>query len=255
MFFFSKLATFVLLPPGLFFLAFLLASLLLFSGKRRAGTIVVCVSLLLFYSLSTPVFSDLLIRPLEDRYPPYGITSTGAGDLKDALVVVLDAGNVDRSPEEALRSSLGDESLKRLVYGLRIAKTLSLPLVFTGGRPYPKEGVEIESAAPRRFIAESGFAGQGYFDDESRTTRESAKNVARLYHPASVILVTSAYHMPRSVASFEKAGLKVLAAPTDYKAARSPTTFLDFFPSPGAFGASYRALHEYLGLLGYALAN
>ena len=232
MFFLSKLSTFVILPPGLFFLAFLVATLLLFFGKRRAGAIVACATLVLFYALSSPAFSELLIRPLEDRYPPYTISSVGTGEPKNALVVVLAAGNVDHSPEEAMRSSLGDESLKRLVYGLRIAKTLSLPLVFTGGRPYPKEGVEIESAAPRRFIAESGFAGQGYFDAESRTTRESAKNVARLYHPASVILVTSAYHMLRSVASFEKAGLKVRAAPTDYKAARSPTTFLDFFRHP-----------------------
>jgi uncharacterized SAM-binding protein YcdF (DUF218 family) len=255
MFFFSKLATFFLLPPGVFFLAFLLAILLLYFGIRRAGALVACASLILFYALSTPAFSDLLIRPLEDRYPPNRLTATGAGDLKDSLVVVLDAGNVDRSPEEALRSSLGDESIKRLVYGLRIAKTLSLPLVFSGGQPYPKRGVEIESAAARRFIAESGFQGKSYFDDESRTTRESAKNVARLYRPASVILVTSAYHMPRSVASFEKAGLKVLPAPTDYKAARNRYSPVDFLPSPGAFGDSYRALHEYLGLVGYALAR
>ena len=255
MFFFSKLATFVLLPPGVFFLAFLLATLLLYFGKRRAGAILACISLIFFYALSTPAFSDLLIRPLEDRYPPYRITSTAAGDLEDALVVVLDAGNVDRSPEEALRSGLGDESLKRLVYGIRVAKKLGLPLVFTGGQPYPKEGVEIESAAARRFIAESGFQGKSYFDDESRTTRESAKNVSRLYRPASVILVTSAYHMPRSVASFEKVGLKVLAAPTDYKAARSPHALVDFLPSSDAFDDSYRALHEYLGLVGYAVAH
>ena len=139
MFFLSKLSTFVILPPGLFFLAFLVATLLLFFGKRRAGAIVACATLVLFYALSSPAFSELLIRPLEDRYPPYTISSVGTGEPKNALVAVLAAGNVDHSPEEAMRSSLGGESLKRLVYGLRIAKTLSLPLVFTGGRPYPKK--------------------------------------------------------------------------------------------------------------------
>ena len=133
MFFFSKVVTFVLLPPGVFFLAFLLAILLLFFGKRRAGMILACVSLLLFFALSTQAFSNLLISPLEDRYPPFSIVSAKVRDQRDELVVVLDSGNVDHSPEEAMRSSLGDESLKRLVYGLRIARALGLPIVFSGG--------------------------------------------------------------------------------------------------------------------------
>jgi uncharacterized SAM-binding protein YcdF (DUF218 family) len=61
--------------------------------------------------------------------------------------------------------------------------------------------------------------------------------------------------MPRAVLSFRKEGLSVLPAPTDYKANRSPYTIADFLPTSEAFANSYKALHEYLGLVGYSLAK
>jgi uncharacterized SAM-binding protein YcdF (DUF218 family) len=273
----SKILTFVLLPPGLFVLLLVAALALGCRKKRKPALVLAGVAAFLLYALSARVVSDLLILPLEDRYPPLasqadfvGSDSAGndsagngvAGEAAKAPVVVLGGGSVDRSPEEGMRASLCPEPEKRLVYGLKVARELKRPLIFSGGRTWQGREIESEADAARTFIARyfvaSGVVASGggvSYDDLSRTTRENARFAARLSGSPSVILVTSAYHMPRAVLSFRKEGLSVLPAPTDYKANRSPYTIADFLPTSEAFANSYKALHEYLGLVGYSLAR
>lgn len=254
MFFLSKAFTFLFLPPGLFIIALLVSVLLFLSRRRKAGAIVAFVSLGALTALSLGVVADALIRPLEDSYPP--LAALGDQDsLRDAalrsggeMVVVLGGGVVARSPEEGLRGSLGPESGKRLVYGLRVARAAGLGLVFSGGRVFDGPGTDSEADAARRFIEESGEKVEARFEGESRSTLENARNVAAAFHPRSAIIVTSAYHMPRAVLAFERAGIKALPAPTDYKASRAPLTAADILPAMEALRRSWTALHEWVGL-------
>ena len=234
MFLISKFVTFVFLPPGLFILLFLAAFALLAKGKKRWGLVIGGASLVLFLALSTAVVASALLRPLEDRYPPldpaalaagrgladgdFAAGDFAAGDLADAPVVVLGGGTVERSPEEGMVAMLADEPVKRITYGLRVAKALGRPLVYSGGLTFKGSATESEADAARRFIAVNGFEVEAYFEGESRTTRENALLVERRFGAKAVILVTSAYHMPRSVLAFEQAGIKVLPAPTSYRA-------------------------------------
>jgi uncharacterized SAM-binding protein YcdF (DUF218 family) len=73
--------------------------------------------------------------------------------------------------------------------------------------------------------------------------------------PLQVLLVTSAYHMRRSVLSFRSAGLSVIPAPTDYKSRRTRLTLIDFLPGMTRLLNSSTALHEYVGILYYRLAH
>lgn len=276
MFALSKIATYILLPPGLFVILLAAAFILAYRKKRKPALALVGLTALLMYALSARVVSDLLIIPLENRYQPFSLSAGGAswagaagkglaagdlatGDFAQAPVVVLGGGSVDRSPEEGMRASLCPEPEKRLVYGLKVARALKRPLIFSGGRVWQGKEIESEADAAKAFIARydaRGGAGvAASYDDLSRTTRENARFAARLTGARSVILVTSAYHMPRAVLSFQKEGLRVLPAPTDYKANRSPYTIADFLPSSAAFEESYKALHEYLGLVGYGIAK
>lgn len=264
MFVASKIATFILLPPGLI-VALLVAAFALGCRKRRKPALVLAgIGALLMYALSARAVSDLLILPLEDRYPPLALQAGGGGAtaggavpaaFAKAPVVVLGGGSVDRSPEEGMRASLCPEPEKRLVYGLKVARELRRPLIFSGGRVWQGKDIESEADAARTFIARYSGGVAASYDDLSRTTRENARFAARLSGSPSVILVTSAYHMPRAVLSFRKEGLSVLPAPTDYKANRSPYAIADFLPTSEAFANSYKALHEYLGLVGYSLAR
>ena len=69
-----------------------------------------------------------------------------------------------------------------------------------------------------------------------------------------VYLVTHAWHMPRSVLVFEKAGLEVIPAPTRFVSRATPE-WSDFLPTARAFSTSYYAIHEGLGLLWTHLRN
>ena len=90
-------------------------------------------------------------------------------------------------------------------------------------------------------------------EETSRNTIENAVNSRRIANPKpgeTWLLVTSASHMPRAVACFEKAGFPVLPYPVDYRARRAD--LLQPAESVAAgLSRTDTAVHEWLGLLGY----
>jgi uncharacterized SAM-binding protein YcdF (DUF218 family) len=92
-------------------------------------------------------------------------------------------------------------------------------------------------------------------ENGSINTRENAVQSYRLLAPrgvTSIILVTSALHMPRAVAAFRKAGFAVTAAPADFHTGwGNPILFERWLPSANNIGQCEKALHEWLGLWVY----
>lgn len=93
----------------------------------------------------------------------------------------------------------------------------------------------------------------------SRTTRENAINTRPLLQARGInriLLVTSAQHMPRALATFRKLGIDAIAAPTDFEASR-PTGYwlLRWMPSAAALERSSRALKEYIGIWVYRMSG
>ena len=90
-------------------------------------------------------------------------------------------------------------------------------------------------------------------ETNSRNTWENARETMKLGYE-KVVLVTSAYHIKRSVYCFNRQGVSVIAAPTDYKCDRGYNyDFFSFLPSISCLNNSYLALHEYVGLLIYRI--
>lgn len=243
----SKLFTVLVLPPGLIVLGLFLA---LAFRRKRAGKAVLTVLAALVYALSLGPVSNLLLLPLENRYPALSGSFAAPGDTD--FVVVLGGGSVAGSPEEGGRDSLSGDAVKRALHGFRIASRFGLPLVFSGGRVFDR-GQEPEAKAAARFLAGLGMERKRILEEgESRNTWQNARFVKETFGAKRVILVTSAYHMPRSVWCFEKNGIAVIAAPADYHADRGLAFApADFLPSMHALEESYLALHEYLGILSY----
>jgi uncharacterized SAM-binding protein YcdF (DUF218 family) len=77
--------------------------------------------------------------------------------------------------------------------------------------------------------------------------RLAAKGVNR------IVLVTSAWHMPRSVWCFESHGFEVIPAPVDYLTEQEAYDLRSYLPRWTTLSDSGQALHEYLGLLWYRL--
>ncbi|MCF7914623.1 MAG: YdcF family protein [Spirochaetaceae bacterium] len=282
MFSVSKVLTFLLLPPGIFLAVSLTALLLLLlslrqekrktgTASRKAGSRLTRIATILMallaaglYTLSIEPVSELLLRPLEQAQPPLllGPATPGAqymdiDSVQADAIVVLSGGTVTRSPEEGGRAAPGAETLKRLSFGYRIHRASGLPLISTGGTPLSAGADETfplpsAGAAMGRYLIALGADPEAVFTEEtSRNTLENAALVAEKYDHQKVILVTSAYHMPRSVWIFKQMGFQVVPAPTDYKIDGDGYNPWSFFPSMDSLHDSYRALHEYAGIVYY----
>ncbi len=129
-------------------------------------------------------------------------------------------------------------------------------LVFTGGRGELLPGKMPEAAAARLFFVSMGIpADRLMLESASRTTYENAIMTKALVQPQpgqTWILVTSAWHMPRSVGVFRAAGWHVLPWPVGYKSSHDIHQWL-----PSTLGVHLTqldtALHEWVGLVSYRL--
>lgn len=247
----SKLIESFLLPPGLFvvLLGALALWLLRWRRDRLAGMLALCVAILL-YLFSTAVVGGLLISPLEGAYPP---PESGEACWGDAIVV-LGGGSRASSPAEGGAPALTEESTGRLVYGVRLAREMPLPLIFTGGRPLGREDRPSEAEAAARVAESLGIPPRRLLlEERSRNTWENAAFVLEEFKTRVPLLVTSAWHMPRAMYSFREQGTEPVPAPTLYRSDPAPPLPTDLLPSSGGFETSSLALHEYLGLLYYWL--
>src|SRR6056297_1795883 len=238
------------------------------------------------YLLSSEPVSELLLRPLERAHPPLVLGGSDAGGRVDTVesesieaeaIVVLGGGTISSSPEEGGNAAPAVETLKRLSFAYRIHRLTGTPIITTGGTPQaardnrttqqgpmqppapnyqhaPLQPRVSAGAAMGRYLISLGAApGSVHTEEASRNTFENAALVAEKYQPEKVILVTSAYHIPRSVWVFEQIGMEVLPAPTDYKIDGDGYNIWSFFPTMGELHDSYKALHEYVGIVYYLL--
>lgn len=242
------------LSPLLFVALAAVGGVLLASGRRAAGGILLGATLAVLLALSIEPGRDLVVRPLEDRYPALDVSRRPAVEA----VVILSAGAVDGSPDEAGRSALSPEAARRLLYGAGLSRQLGIPIVLSGGRAWQRvPGEEAEALVSKRVLLRLGIPESRILvEDKSRDTWGNARLSRAVLDQArvgAVALVTSAYHMPRAMLAFRRAGVKALAAPTDYRASREPYDPLSFAPSFHALVDSFEAIREYAGLAYYLL--
>lgn len=129
-------------------------------------------------------------------------------------------------------------------------------LVFTGGTvPWlahlPTEGAVLRVQAEMMGVAPAAIRVTA----DARNTAEEAAAVRGLLGPNArrIVLVTSAFHMPRAARQFANAGLVVDQFPVDFKVGTASLTPMDFLPTAGALGLTEAALRELLGRAYYRI--
>jgi uncharacterized SAM-binding protein YcdF (DUF218 family) len=247
--FLSKLISAFVIPPGCFVIALLF--LFFFVPRRFKG--VMLFAALLFYAMSIQPVSDALLKPLENAYPP--ITAAEAVASPPQAIVVLGAGSIIGSPEAGEKEdTLSADAVKRALYAFTLRNKYLVPIVFSGGKVFDYEQ-ETEAAVAKRLYESLGLPARRFVaEGESRNTWENAQETAKLKYK-TVILVSSAYHMKRAIYCFEKNGMTVIPAPTDYKTDRGRKyDVLSYMPSNIYFRNTCLAFHEYVGLLYYVVA-
>ena len=251
----SKIFTYSVLPPSIFIIALFLASLY---AKKFRLFFFTCSAL--FYALSNAYVADALLAPLEK---PYNIPLQESH--VDALVI-LSGG----SAKGASNLPLGDEAYKRAMWGLMIAKSHDLPLLFSGAgvnQDYSESDAFLDTIKELKThlgieIPTDKTLNQREFslhvESKSIDTYENAKLSKAAFEKEgieqpTIYLVTSAYHMRRSTKLYEYFGFQVIPAATGFKISSREKDAWDYLPSMWALERSYIALHEYAGLLSLKL--
>ncbi len=245
-----KVATQLLLPPGGLILA---GALGLAFWRKWQGRALTALALALLWGLTLEPVRDALTRPLEYRYPPLDARALPGGPL---VIVLLGGGIYEDAPEYGGRDELGRHALMRTVYAADLARATGLPVYATGGQTLTHASTPSGEIMRRWLIRLGVPARLAHAENAADNTWQNAAFVRRLLAASGVrrvVLVTSAWHMPRAVWCFERNGLRVIPAPTDYLSRRSDYDVRSWFPSWGAFADSCDALHEYLGMLWYRL--
>ena len=251
----SKAVSQLLLPPGGLILLGLVG---LLYYRRWWGKGMAWLSLALFWLLAMSPVRDALIGPLESQYPPLALTVEGLTRINPELtaIILLGGGAYENAPEYGGLDQLSPDALMRTNYAAELVRKTGLPVYATGGAVF-SETSEPEGEIMRRWLIRLGVPESGAFAENlASNTWENARLIKPLLERAGirqVILVTNAWHMPRSVWSFESQGMKVLPAPCAYETGGSDYILLDFLPHWQVLGSSGNALHEYLGIAWYRL--
>ena len=237
-----------LLPAGLV-LTLTVLSVVFIRRRRRLASGFGIAAAALLYLLSTEPVRDLILLPLENRYPPIPEDLT----LVNEHIVILGGGIIPGSPDSE-GAGLSPGAYKRTVHGGILALRHGLEVLTTGGIVLSEKIENPEAAAAGDLLVDIGLP-RNRITTETRSTDtwENALYARERIGAGKIVLVTSAYHMPRAIRCFQANGFCVVPAPTDYRANRHGYGFLSFLPDASVFEESSLGIHEYLGLLYYGL--
>jgi len=244
-----------LYPLGLAITFLFFAVLCSFFKKTKSAQILTICSFVVLLLFSLPPFAHLLGTTLEyqvkESLPPAGT---------DATIVVLGGGGVPFVPPRKYPeiNDAGD----RMLLGARLYKMGYGKRVVTTGGDVGTSFVKYPSEAEENALVLQAIGVDSMSilrEHKARNTHEHPKYIATILDSLGVgrtiVLVTTASHMYRSVAVFKKyGGFTIYTAPTDYFTSRRMISrSTDFFPNVSAFERSTEIVHEYYGILAYKL--
>jgi len=233
-----------LFPPGSIIIALLL--LCVYLSRRHAGLAKIVIMLtLIFYVTTISLVGDQLIGSLEGQYQP-------PSDARGDVIIMLGGGATLDTPNVYGQGHLSGFAANRLLTCAQLYHKLNLPILVSGGKVLETTGSEAD-------IAKVILKGLGVPEDkiivenQSLNTTENAqytKILLKEYGFIQPILVTSAFHMERSVLQFKKVHLSVIPYPTDYQTnLHSKFQPHQLWPSASALLNVSLALKEYVGIL------
>ena len=250
----SKYLPLLVYPLGLSLLL-VSAALVSLIWRRVWAAVILGSCFVLLWVPSTPAFSEYLASSLEmdytarriDNYPQVG------------AIVVLSGGVSKIGPSaDSIRP---DDNFDRLYQGWRLYKAKKAQYIVVSGGNIPwmtKRGSRSGAARMADLLRELGVPQARIVSEgESRNTRENALNTSQLLQDKGVdkvLLCTSAMHLPRAKACFERTGIQVAPVPAAYESSFiRKSCLLDYLPNAKALQMSTASCKEYLGLAYYWL--
>ncbi|WP_117233231.1 envelope biogenesis factor ElyC [Vibrio maerlii] len=242
MFELKKVVSSLLMPlPAMLILGFFGLALVMFTSKRKTGSLFTFAALLGIFLISFQPVTTKLLKPLERQYSAFLPEQTEVD-----YVMVLGSGHVVDS-SIPLTSELSRAGLMRLSEGIRILRLYPGSKLILSGYA---AGSEVSNA---RMMAKVALAlGVSKSDiillETAQDTWEEARQAAAFIQDKSLVLVTSASHMKRALTEFHNAGVKPTPAPTNYLAQTEiKQAWEKYTPKARYLEQTERYWHETLG--------
>jgi uncharacterized SAM-binding protein YcdF (DUF218 family) len=249
----SKVFWFVVAPANLLLLLVCLAAVLSWTRWRRTRRWVIGLAACLGLAFATLPVGQQMLLTLENRFPV-------VTDLPARVDGIITLGGVVNQFVTRARGQVAlGGSVERITEFAALAHRFpDAKLVFTGGSGNLFRQDVKEADVLRPFLDFLGLdMDRVVLENESRNTHENAVLTRKLLDPApgeTWIVITSAFHMPRTVGSFREAGWTIIPYPVDFKFAGDEGFDLSFNLGSGMAWLN-GGLHEWLGLVFYWLTG
>ncbi|MBW7468049.1 YdcF family protein [Pontibacter aydingkolensis] len=250
MFFILSKTLHFLLMPIIWVVVLLLLAVFLKSPKWKRNSLLSALGLLLLFS--NPLISNEAWRAWEIEAKPISEV-----DNYDVAVILTGVTSYREDVPDRIHTSKGSD---RFLHPLQLYRMGKIDkILITGGSGYVLADRIPEAEQIEKILLMAGVAEEDILtESNSRNTRENATNTAAFLqkHPGfnKVLLVTSAFHMRRAAACFEKAGVKADSFTADfygYERRFTPDELI--IPNASAFNTWHVLIHEVAGYLIYKL--
>lgn len=259
MFMLMKLVKPFLLPPALIAVGLIISLIFLFGKRQKRGKALLLIVFAAYYLLSIEPVAYYLTRSIEGRVP---VKEIGL-EADDAEVIVILASGANKMEGNRPFPELGDAGWRRLWHGVELYRKFGgeIPILYSGGSGDPFDVVSIEAELAESYAVSMGIPDEMFWiEGSSRNTRESGAEIKRYLDERfprtrehKIILVTSAYHMFRSMEVMERNGLYPIPSAADFRSGSLHLDPLSFIPDVGNFRASSQSIHEWVGIYAYRI--
>ena len=245
---FSKLIWLLTSPDSLLLIWFVVGFFLLWLGKDVWAKRVLGVLLGLMLMGALFPIGEWLLYPLETKYPHNP-------QLEDVDGIIVLSGSEDHVLTKSWNQvTVGSATERNLAFMMLARQHPEAKLVFTGGVGSMLQQDYKEADVAKRLFEEQGMdVSQVIFERESRNTWENALLSKELVRPepgTNWVLITTAWHMPRSMGVFCKVGWEVTPYPVDFQT--HPDNLLRLsWGFTNNLSTLVTAFKEWIGLMAY----
>ena len=232
-------------PLGLVFMLAIFAWIL---PRSKTASLLKLCSFSVLIIASNPMAARWLVQSLEKQYPQQAFS-----EIKSHDAILVLGGGLRLPIAPALNTQLGAGS-DRYWHAARLYRAgKANTIIVSGGNVFKKPGYQGEAYYAARLLQSWGVPKAAIITEgSSRNTVQNISAITRFLTAdkiESVLLVTSAYHMPRALRSSKQLSLKVTPASADILIRdKSSPPIMDWIPSASALGLTTLAVHEYYGM-------
>lgn len=240
-------------PSGIISLCFVL-SFPLIALEKRVGKYLLALGIISYFAFHSSPLSMALLARLENRYPPLA----NMNEVGEVDTVVLLTGAASEDLQLPLGGWVGETIVSRLREAIRLFHlNPEARIVISGGiKDTEARGIPVSRIVGELATAMGIPGDRILLETNSTNTYENGVEIKKILGEKPFLLVTSACHLPRAIAVFQKLGLSPIPAPADFRAtwnkphsissiAESLKEIISALPGSNNLANSEWAFHEY----------